>query len=356
MDEARSFTGVDLYFNPQDLTANFLLVADNVVNRQGQLYVRPGLVGLFGGNAPSSSSSSSQSGSQSSSSSSGQSSSSSSSSTHSSSSSSSAVSSSSNSSSSHGPSSSSSSSSLSQSSSSSSSGVSSSSSSTPYPTSGLLIYLDSRVGTGVSPGNPVTTWLDQSGNANNAVTYSGNAVLTATIFGSQPGVNFGAGITMRIPYNAALGVTEMTIAVALQWNTGASTWQNFFSRRNGGSASLNWQLGFGPTTGSQYNEFNGTRSLYDPASLSNGDQRLFMMTGDGAGTNLYRSTTILNSDVNAPYNNAGITNDVTIGDSALGNAENFYGYLGAVMMWNRILDSTEMSQVASYLNTAFGVS
>ena len=59
LDESRGLRGVDLVSNPQDLTGSDLLQADNLVDVVGQLYVRPGRQGLFGGNAPSSSSSSS---------------------------------------------------------------------------------------------------------------------------------------------------------------------------------------------------------------------------------------------------------------------------------------------------------
>ena len=67
-NESRGFTGLDLWTNPQDQTGNFLLGADNVLNRAGMLQVRPGMYGMFGGIAPSSSSSSSPSGASSSSS------------------------------------------------------------------------------------------------------------------------------------------------------------------------------------------------------------------------------------------------------------------------------------------------
>lgn len=211
------------------------------------------------------------------------------------------------------------------------------------------------MGTGVSTGSPVTTWQDQSGNGNNALAYSGSAVLTASVFGSAPGVIFGSPVTLRVPYNSSFQLTAMTAAIVLQYATGASTWQNFFSRRVGPATTVSWQLGFGPTSGAQYNEFNGVRSLYDPASLSNGDQRILLMTGDGSNTAIYRNNTVVISDASAFYNNPGITNDISIGDSALGNGEFFYGYIGAIMMWDHILTSPERDQVVAYLNGAFGV-
>jgi hypothetical protein len=70
LSESRGFTGVELYLPPQDQSGNMLLQADNVYNIAGQLYVRPGMLGLFGGSAPSSGSSSSHGSSGSSSSSS----------------------------------------------------------------------------------------------------------------------------------------------------------------------------------------------------------------------------------------------------------------------------------------------
>lgn len=57
-DESRGFFGVDHWSNPQDMTGGYLLGADNMLNRQGVLYVRPGLAGQFGGTPASSSSAS----------------------------------------------------------------------------------------------------------------------------------------------------------------------------------------------------------------------------------------------------------------------------------------------------------
>jgi hypothetical protein len=57
IDESRGFRGVDKWTDPQDTNGDFLLDAQNVVNLDGRLFVRPGLFGLFGGTAPSSSSS-----------------------------------------------------------------------------------------------------------------------------------------------------------------------------------------------------------------------------------------------------------------------------------------------------------
>ena len=64
--ESRPLSGVDLLHDPQDLTGNLLLQADNVLNNRtpGVLSIRPGKQGLWGGAIPSSSglsSSSSQS-------------------------------------------------------------------------------------------------------------------------------------------------------------------------------------------------------------------------------------------------------------------------------------------------------
>lgn len=335
--------GVELYANPQDLSASMLLAADNTLLRVGQLYVRPGLVGMFGGPAPSSSSSSS--GSPSSSSSGSPSSSSSGRSSSSSSGSPSSSSSGVSSSSSGG------------SSSSSSAGSSSSSSGGggTYPTSGLLLYLDSRMGTGVSVGSPVTTWQDQSGNGNNALAFSGNANLTASVFGSQPAVQFGSGISMSIPYVSAFALSAITTAYVIQYNTGTAGFQNFFARRAFGGTVTNWQSGFSPSGGSQYDEFNGIRIISDPTSLANGDQRIFLMTGDSGSTTLYRNTSVINSDTNAFFAFTAFTNDISIGDSSLGGTEYFYGAIGAIMMWDHILNSTERAQVVSYLNGAFGV-
>jgi hypothetical protein len=176
------------------------------------------------------------------------------------------------------------------------------------------------------------------------------------VFGTEPGVTFAGGDVMRVPYQASFQLTTMTMAYVVEWDSGASTWQNFFSRRAGAAASINWQSGFGPVASSQFDEYNGARAIYDPTALSAGNQRLFIMTGDGSGTRLYRSTTLLTSDANAPYNNATITNDISIGDSALGNGEYFHGRIGAIMLWNRVLSGTELSQVAAYLTGAFGVS
>lgn len=56
-DEARPFAGVDFYTDAQSMDGEHLLDANGFVNLDGRLFVRPGLLGLFGGSAPSSSSS-----------------------------------------------------------------------------------------------------------------------------------------------------------------------------------------------------------------------------------------------------------------------------------------------------------
>jgi hypothetical protein len=67
LDESRGFSGINLWTDAQDLPTYDFLDAQNVVNLDGRFFVRPGLLGLFGGTPPSSSSSSSGNGSSSSS-------------------------------------------------------------------------------------------------------------------------------------------------------------------------------------------------------------------------------------------------------------------------------------------------
>lgn len=57
--EARGFRGVNLYADPRDMSGEFGLEFDNLQNINGQMWVRPGRTGLFGGESSSSSVSSS---------------------------------------------------------------------------------------------------------------------------------------------------------------------------------------------------------------------------------------------------------------------------------------------------------
>lgn len=62
-NESRAWNGLSLWEDRQDMSGSALLQADQVLNKAGVLFPRPGFTGLLGGSAPSSSSSSSGSGS-----------------------------------------------------------------------------------------------------------------------------------------------------------------------------------------------------------------------------------------------------------------------------------------------------
>src|SRR5947209_18963882 len=80
-------------------------------------------------------------------------------------------------------------------------------------TSGLMLWFDASQITGLSNGSSLTTWTDQSGNANNATTGSGTVTYnTARINGLPAGTFSGAYISLASAIAASSGNTAFVVS------------------------------------------------------------------------------------------------------------------------------------------------
>jgi hypothetical protein len=233
------------------------------------------------------------------------------------------------------------------------------------PSSGLQVWYrgDSLTCTGGCSGtNPVTVLLDKSGNGNNC-TASGTApTFVASAVNSQPGVSFNntpCALTTGVPWNNA--ITEFAvISVAttshmhtlLSGVTQAVAMNPCYRFSGGfmdGAIYDNWQvIGHGGLTpcDTSWHQLGFTyctavvTNCTGGGSASNNLQFYIASTTDGSPTT--DTTTGLSQ------------NTATFGRAAVSATEYFEGTVTEVIMYNRVLSSSEISTIQAYLHTRYG--
>ena len=214
----------------------------------------------------------------------------------------------------------------------------------PPVTTGLTLHLDASQITGLSDGNTVNTWTDVSGSvpANNATTSAGTPIYKTGILNGQPVVRFDnnsalqtADLSAQFP-SAATSFIVTTIDndnayTLVKANPGVDEWWRYDG--NGNSYP-----GF----------FRGDR-LESYCAMPNSGSQLFAISSSATAWEMSING-VSQGVVGANYNAGGA---LVIGNGSTGGGLN--GDIAEVILYNRILDSSELLAVGGYLTAKYGL-
>lgn len=234
-----------------------------------------------------------------------------------------------------------------------------STSSLTIPTDGLMAQWESTTLT-LNDSDPVTNWTDLS--INNRTASQGTAanrpLYKTGIFGSAPGIlfdNVNDELTFTQP-----PITNFTVFAALAPTAGATYNCN----------PLSWSATSGDMTGFQLNDSGSVITphitIYNAAGTETQNKKmgtnwhvnpspppyynhLIVWTYDGSST-----VTVRNDGVDETLSSA--DSGFTKRDGSIGRAYQYYqGYIAAIIVYNRVLSGSEITQVETYLNSKYSL-
>lgn len=204
-------------------------------------------------------------------------------------------------------------------------------------TSGLVLALDAA-NTKSYPGSG-TTWYDMSGYGHNA-----------TLFNSPTYANGrfafdGANTYGTVTSTAALTTTTPTVIIGCTTNSGTAMAK--------GAYGVYWNYGITAITGSSNTTFsarNNGADLVSPAfsATTTGSMNIYGAVWNGTACVFYRNGSSSGSNSTSYGPNATNSQNITIGcarnNNTSSNTEFFTGSIAFILVYNRALSATEMSQ------------
>jgi len=222
----------------------------------------------------------------------------------------------------------------------------------PSSLSGLAAWWAADKITGLSNGGTITTWSDSSGNGNTMTAAGTKPTWNTNVKNGLPAVSFGGAgyFTSSYAQNTAISVFVAGTNGGNGTFLGSITVTNpaggYLLGSNGGTGAGNaiFQAASGtaswPSTSVNAGAM-GTTSAWNYLSGT---------TSAAAGSTLYLNGT---SEGNAPTNGGIVAGPgLTIGALLYSGVEHQFltGYIGEVIAYNRVLNSTELAQVHAYLS------
>ncbi len=222
------------------------------------------------------------------------------------------------------------------------------------PVSGASLWLDAGAITGISDGGAVTAWNDGSGNSNN---YAGTATYDASNanFNNQATVHFdGSQSLYNSAFNPAFGYTIFAVAKA----DSPSGNQAYFG---GGvsSMALGLYVGTGVNPNNSFwawapNEW----STYGKADSVNANTNIHAYTvssTDETTWSWYLNGKATGAAGEAAGNPIAYSGGTYVGASGAGGGEYWNGDIAEIIVYNSVLNATQIGQVNSYLGEKYGV-
>ena len=196
---------------------------------------------------------------------------------------------------------------------------------------------------GLSQGNgtPVSSWSDSSGNGNTATqaTLSQQPTFNTNVLNGLPALNFTQ--SNHTAMSTGLTFSSQPLTIVLVYRT-TSTSGNHRAIQ---SSTTNWLMG---PYGGYHEAFNGN-FMSSTAAVASNVWVTMTVTTSGSGTTLY----INNGSVGS---NGGITPIATVSFGYTSNfGEGFDGDVAEICIYNRVLNSTERSDLAIYIAAKYGI-
>jgi hypothetical protein len=210
---------------------------------------------------------------------------------------------------------------------------------------GLTLRLRADQITGLSSGANVAAWPDASGNTFNATqaTTATQPTWQATAIGGQPGVVFNG---HRLVSSAPAGGATQTLIAVVSWSAASGVASIRAADTNGG---LQWRI----LSGKQNLLAQGVADLGSATTaLTAGTPALVATTYDAATGSAWYLNGV--ADGTSLTHTALTTSGSFIGGKSDGN-EYLVGTIAELLTWNRVLTTSELSSVNTYVSGRYGI-
>jgi autotransporter-associated beta strand protein len=216
-------------------------------------------------------------------------------------------------------------------------------------TSGSQLYLNAASLTGTANGATVTTWTDLSGNGRNTSAGTGTVTFQSTGVHGNPTVVFNGSSVL----NDALSASNTTGTIFIVEQTGNTTNPNgaFFGSNGAGGQEFR-------QAGTQLQFLSrGIAPLGNTSSgtLTTSGQILAVTFTTGAnGTQFYVNGSSVGTTQNGNVSfTSGLTSQIGGSQAFSGGYEDFIGNISAVVVYNTVLNSSQITATSSALNSEF---
>src|SRR6478736_1989782 len=223
-----------------------------------------------------------------------------------------------------------------------------SSSFSPTDISGLLLWLKADQITGLANGDPVATWVNQSGSASNATSPGGSQpIYTTNVQNGLPGVHFD-GTSQLISGTVTISGTTCSVFVVATLESGSNSYGRILSigtngtndydntasaealSRDGTNQGLSSYRASAPKSVKSISAYS---TAFTAASIFNGTNNIVTVDGT-AGTTV--STTGSFS-----------VSKYTLGNVVGGTASRYKGYIFEICVYSTALNSTDLANLKS---------
>ena len=214
-------------------------------------------------------------------------------------------------------------------------------SSEAIPADGLLLHLDASQILGKSDGDPILSWLDTSGNSNDAHLPNGTPTYVANSLNGRPGVHFDG--LSRLATSNSFGNTYSIITVSQL--TGGSN-QRLLS-----SLDTDWALGYDNGFEDVFDMVNGLAT--DQLSPATTNPHIYSATGGGRQVRFFadgEDKTVYPLRRDDRYN----IGKFQMGAN-LGGTNPSEGDVHEVMLYDRVLGDTDRMSIEARLNAKYSL-
>lgn len=220
----------------------------------------------------------------------------------------------------------------------------------PSDISGLLVWLKADAITGLSDGDPVTTWEDSGSNNNDATEATNKPVYKTNILNSLPVVRFTAASTHRLAIadNAGLNPTNITVFAVVKAATGQV---GFIVNKNFSGGTVPYS--FSANQGIEYYSAGWHTSGRTTDIRGSGNFHVIAGRYDGAALEFYIAGALDKTVADAgslPSNSSPLYVGTYPNDGVFLN-----GDLAELVIYDSALDSFDMADVNTYLETKYGL-
>lgn len=212
------------------------------------------------------------------------------------------------------------------------------------PRTGLQLWLKADAITGLSDGDPVSTWTDQSGNGNDATqqTAANKPLYKTNIVNGKPVVRFDGTSDLLATANTMVSrtifaVAELDGAVAAGFNYLVSNGNDFLDIRWQSSGGLNLYRGNNNTNINDFTNANG----------------LFFINGVATDAITLGEFHIVSATLGSLATNGGTAQKIEI--STYFMSRYWDGDIAEIIIYNVALSTSERQSVEHYLANKYGI-
>lgn len=226
----------------------------------------------------------------------------------------------------------------------------------PMEVSGLQLWLKADAITGLSDGDPIASWADQSGEGNNAVqaTAAKKPLYKTDVVNGEPVVRFdGTDDTLVIPHVAGLNTETFTLFIVMAFTNEAAD-ETIFEKWDQSGAypyafrtRVDGNVRFATYDGSAANNMDGD------TDISDGSFNILTFVRDGTDGEIFLNG-VSDGDTSTHKENTTNTHDVGIGARGVGGTP-WGGDTAEIIFYNEELSSADKDTIETYLSEKYNI-